>query len=132
MSSSFSRLGTKAPVAEASTISKSLRAASSIVPPTIGSRSLGPVIPHVRKTNSWSVWANQLKIAGSLWQAGLLSFFATLEWHSCSHLILFCDGTAFVAYSVGSFSPVPHPLLRSCTSQIQASRPSTFGMGYFD
>ena len=68
-------------------------------------RSLGPVIPHAWKPNSWSVWANRLKMDWSLWQAGLLPFFATLEWHSCSHLIPFCDGTAFVAHSIGSSHP---------------------------
>jgi hypothetical protein len=63
--------------------------------------------------------------------SNLLPFFATLEWHSCSYLIPFCDGTTSVAYSVGSFSIVPHPLPRSCTSQIQVSRPSTFCTSYF-
>ena len=131
VSSSFSRLDTKAPLTEVSTIWKSLCAAVLICSPTTSSPSLCPVIPHARKTNSWSVQANRLKMDGSLWKASLLPFFATLEWHSYSHLILFCDGTAFVAYSVGSFSPVPHPLLRSCTLEIQASHPSTFCTGYY-
>jgi hypothetical protein len=86
---------------------------------------------HARKTNSWSVWAIQLKMDGSLWQAGLLPFFVTWEWHYCSHLIPFYDGIPFVAHCIGSFLPVPHPLPRSCTSLIQASRPSTFCMGYY-
>ena len=126
VSSSFSRLGTKAPLAEASTISISLCATVLISPPITGSLVCGFSDPPGAKNNSWSIRAIQVKMDGSLWQAGLLPFFATLEWHSCSHLILFCHGTASITHYVGSFSPVPHPLLRSCTSQIQASRPSTF------
>ena len=93
---------------------------------------MGLVIPHAQKINSWSVWAIRVKMDGSLWQTGLLPFFATLEWHSYSHLIPFYDGIPSAVHFVGSFSPVPHPLLRSCTSQIRTSCPSTFCMGYID
>jgi hypothetical protein len=54
-----------------------------------------------------------------------------LEWHSCSHLIPFCEGIPFAVHSVGSFSLIPHPLPRYCTSQIQASCPSTFVQAIF-
>ena len=36
-----------------------------------------------------------------------LHSFPLLEWHSCSHLILFYDGIPSAVHSVGSFSPAP-------------------------
>jgi hypothetical protein len=94
-------------------------------------RLSGSSDPPCMKTNSWSIRANRLKLVGSIWQAGLLPFFASRECHSYSHLIPFHDGIPFVADFVGSFSPVPHPLPRSCTLQIQANRPSTFCTGNY-
>jgi hypothetical protein len=110
VSSSFSRLGTKTPQAEASTVSKSLSAASLIVGLIRGAPISVSSAPHVWKTNSWSIRASPMKMDGPLWQPSLILFFPTLEWQSCIHLIRFYDGIPSFAHSLGSFSPVSHPL----------------------